>query len=117
MAEASCHCGAVRIQTPKPEQLAECNCSLCRRTGGRWAYFTPDEVSFRAGEGTTVGYVQGDRTLATHHCPGCGCTTHWVGLGDFSDRVAVNARLMSASDLEGVRVRRFDGADTWTFLD
>jgi hypothetical protein len=31
--------------------------------------------------------------------------------------MAVNARLMDPTDIEGVLVRRFDGASTWTYLD
>ena len=61
-------------------------------------------------------YIQGDRTLAVHHCATCGCITHWASLTG-ADRMAVNARLMEERDIEGVRVRRFDGAETWTYLD
>ena len=36
---ATCHCGAVRLQIPrKPRTLTDCNCSICRRYGTRWAY-------------------------------------------------------------------------------
>jgi hypothetical protein len=31
--------------------------------------------------------------------------------------MAVNMRMADPKDIEGVRIRRFDGADTWTFLD
>jgi len=110
--EAACHCGAVRIRAPVPAQISECNCSICRKLGSRWAYYSPAEVSIA---GSTAPYIHGDRTLATHHCPTCGCTTHWLGLDAYADRVAVNARLMSG--VENVPVRHFDGADTWTFLD
>ena len=65
MIEAACHCGAVRIQAPKPEQLIECNCSVCTKVGGRWAYFSPADVSV---VGETVGYEQGDRTLSMRFC-------------------------------------------------
>jgi len=62
--QGSCHCGAVRLTLPAaPEKATSCNCSLCRRSGGIWAYY----------EFGTV--------------------------------------------LESVVIRRFDGADTWTFLE
>lgn len=32
-------------------------------------------------------------------------------------RIAVNARMMSPEDIEGVKVRTFDGADTWKYID
>ncbi|HEV2673919.1 MAG TPA: GFA family protein [Aliidongia sp.] len=119
MIEASCHCGAVRIEIPEaPERLTECNCSMCRRLATRWAYYTRGQITIHKAPDATVAYAQGDRTLATHHCRVCGCTTHWEGIGpEYSERVAVNARLFEPADLEGIRVRRFDGADTWEFLD
>ncbi len=114
MIEASCHCGAVRLAIDQPPQmLTECNCSLCRRLGGLWAYYHPDQVRVT---GETVAYVQGDRTLQTHHCPSCGCTTHWRALDPNSTRMGVNTRLMAPQVLAGVTVRKLDGADTWEVL-
>ena len=113
--KGSCHCGAVKLEVPgTPDKLTACNCSLCRRIRGLWAYYPADEVKV---EGPTEAYVQGDRTLETHRCLTCGCTTHWLGLGENAARAAVNFAMMAPADVEGIRVRRFDGADTWTFLD
>jgi hypothetical protein len=119
MLEPSCHCGAVQIKVAaRPQQLTSCNCSLCRRLGTLWAYYHPDQVRITRGAGTTVAYVQGDRTLAVHHCPTCGCITHWEPTEKGrADRVAVNARLMEEQDIEGLPVRRFDGASSWEYLD
>lgn len=119
MVDASCHCGAVRFSVAeRPSRITSCNCSLCRRLGTLWAYYHPSQVVFTAGAGTTVPYVQGDRTLETHRCAACGCVTHWEGVDKAnSDRMGVNVRLMDPADIDGVPVRRFDGADTWTFLD
>ncbi len=115
MIEASCHCGAVRMEVARaPEQLTSCNCSLCRRIGGLWAYYHPDQVRRVAGE--TVAYVQGDRTLATHHCPVCGCTTHWQSLDPTAQRMGVNVRLMAPEVIAGLRVIKLDGADSWAVL-
>jgi hypothetical protein len=118
MIEASCHCGAVRMEVAeRPQQLTSCNCSICRRLGVLWAYYHPDQVTFLRGRGATVPYVQGDRTLAIHHCPTCGCVTHWESLKTEVDRMAVNAQLIDPAEIADVRVRRFDGASTWTYLD
>jgi hypothetical protein len=120
MIEASCHCGAIRLQVAtRPERLTSCNCSLCRRYGTLWAYYRPDQVTFAAGAGRSVPYIQGDKTLAVHHCPTCGCVTHWEGLieGRKEERMAVNARLMQPEDIANIPVRHFDGASTWTYLD
>ncbi len=119
MIEASCHCGAVTIQVPtRPERLTSCNCSICRRLGTLMAYYRPDEVVISCAAGATVPYIWGDKTLALHHCKICGCTTHWESLDpNQRERMGVNARLFDPAEIEGVRIRHFDGADTWTFLD
>ena len=120
MITASCHCGAVRIEIAEaPKRFTECNCSICRRLGTLWSYYTKDQVAFLMAPSATVGYAQGDKTLEIHHCRTCGCTTHWVSINPVEnpDRVAVNARLFDPADRAGIPVRHFDGADTWTFLD
>ena len=34
MLTATCHCGAVRVEVPeRPDTVADCRCSLCRRYG------------------------------------------------------------------------------------
>jgi len=117
--EGACHCGAVRFTvSERPDWLTDCNCSLCRRVGALWAHFPPGKVTIDAPQGGTIAYVQGDRTLATHSCRTCGCTTHWLPLQTAQfDRMAVNFRMCDPVDVAGIRVRRFDGADTWQFLD
>ena len=113
----TCHCGAVRIEVPTaPTVLTSCNCSICRRVGGLWAYYAPADVTIT---GPTVTYQSGDRTLDLHHCPTCGCTTHWTPIGDTpKNRMGVNMRLMDPEVVAAARIRRVDGAsDTWKELD
>lgn len=113
--EASCHCGAVRIEVERaPAELTSCNCSICRRLGTLWAYFAPAEVAVT---GPTATYCWGDRTLELHHCSTCGCTTHWTPTDPARQRMGVNARLMDPAVVDAARVRHLDGADTWQWLD
>ena len=120
MIEGACLCGGVRIEVPEaPDTVTSCNCSACRRTGSLWAYYSPDQVRI---DGETRGYGRRDipgqpePMLALHHCPTCGCITHWTPLNDVP-RMGVNVRLMAPEVLAAARVRRLDGADTWTYLD
>jgi hypothetical protein len=119
MIEASCHCGAVRLEIAQaPQSVTDCNCSICRRLGVLWAYYRPDEVAIVAGPGAATPYVWGDRMLAFHHCGVCGCATHWERLDKTkADRMGINARLLDPAVLAAARVRRLDGADTWTYFD
>jgi hypothetical protein len=72
----------------------------------------------RAAENATIAYVHGDRTLAMHSCKTCGCTTQWMGLdSNDASRMAVNFRMCDVDDISNIRIRNFDGADTWKFLD
>lgn len=120
MIEGACLCGrAGWILRGEPQNVTVCNCSACRRYGVIWAYGWLDHEITVTGE--TVEYLRGDRSLAFHHCAGCGCVTRWQGTraqADGRTRVAVNLRL--AKDPAAIRdlpVRHFDGADSWTDKD
>jgi hypothetical protein len=115
----SCHCGAVRLALPvAPEEATSCNCSMCRRTGGLWAYYPFGTVSIQGHPDNTEGYAWGDRTLTTFRCRHCGIVTHWEPLEPAPGaRHGVNLRNFEPVLLESVTVRRFDGADTWKMLD
>ena len=114
MIQATCHCGAVRLEIAKPpEKVTECNCSICRRYGALWAYYTTADVQVAPTSPPTDTYIWGDRMVLFHRCPTCGNLTHYTSANGDSDRVAVNARMMPLSADDPVPVRRFDGADSW----
>lgn len=115
----SCHCGAVRLTLPTaPEAGTSCNCSLCRRRGGLWAYYELGTVAIQGHPESTESYVWGDRTLKNFRCKNCGIPTHWEPMDpEAGARHGVNLRNFEPVLLAAVTVRRFDGADTWTFLD
>jgi len=117
MIEASCHCGAVKLTAQAaPAEVTECNCSICRRLAARWAYYTPSEVTLPR-PGSTQPYVWGDRMLAFHRCRTCGVTTHWQSLDGNQKRMAINARNFDGLDWNRIRIRHFDGANTWEYVD
>jgi hypothetical protein len=118
MLSGSCHCGAIRWSYEgTPEKLTDCNCSMCRRVAGLWAYGTEETITVTGGP--LIRYLQGDRSLAFCSCATCGCTTHWepVEGEPGGRRMAVNVRMADPAEWAGIRIRRFDGADTWAFLD
>ncbi len=101
-----------------PETATSCNCSLCRRTGGLWAYYALGEVAILGHPENTESYLWGDRTLLNFRCRTCGIATHWEPVERTPGaRHGVNLRNFEPSLLASVVVRRFDGADSWTFLD
>ena len=118
MIKGSCHCGAVTYEVDcLPEDFTDCNCSICRRYGAWWAYYSPKQVRFSPAVPVTDVYIWGDKMLEFHRCRACGCVTHWVSVDKTRDRMGVNARMMDLAVTKAVRVRRLDGADTWEFLD
>jgi len=118
MIEATCHCGAVRLEIDAaPKEVTDCNCSVCRRYGVLWAYYSPKQVRVVAGDGATDTYMWDDRSIRFHRCRICGCVTHWAAVDQGYDRMGVNARLMSPEILAPARVRRLDGANTGKYLD
>ncbi|MEQ1756556.1 MAG: GFA family protein [Micropepsaceae bacterium] len=119
MIEGSCHCGAIRfvfLQTP--EWLTRCNCSQCRRSAALWAHSTRENIKLTYAPDDAIHYVWGDKSLATVSCKRCGCTTHWENLDPSpTARMAVNTNMADPIVIKGLRIRLFDGADTWKFLN
>jgi hypothetical protein len=115
----ACHCGAVRLTLPShPEKATQCNCSLCRRVGGLWAYYELGTVKVEGHPEHTTDYVWGDKTLRTMRCAHCGCVTHWEPLApEAGARHGVNLNNFDPRLMAAVQVRRFDGAVTWAYLD
>ncbi len=115
----SCHCGAVRLTLPfAPTTATSCNCTLCRRVGGIWAYFDYGAVTIDGHPEYTESYLWGDRTLKTIRCKNCGIVTHWEPIEAVAGaRHGVNLRNFEPAFLDTVAVRHLDGADTWEFLD
>ncbi|HLY04510.1 MAG TPA: GFA family protein [Rhizomicrobium sp.] len=112
MIETSCHCGRVKLEVPEaPETVTDCNCSICRRYGVLWAYYSPKHVRIVAGADATHVYMWNGRSIEFHRCQTCGCVTHWAPVDRSVDRMGVNARLMVPEILARAQVRRFDGAN------
>lgn len=111
----TCHCGRVRLHVPKPPDfLHDCNCTLCAKTGARWAYFHPSEVEVAGG---TTAYVRQDKAEAgaeIRFCPACGTITHFTlveaAAARFGNSVmGVNMGLAEEAELAGVELRFPDG--------
>ena len=118
MLKLSCLCGQVALEVGKrPDYINECNCTLCSKSGARWAYFHPSEVGVA---GSTKGYSREDKAdpaAEVHFCPVCGSTTHYTltasAVSRFGNTVmGVNMALADESDLAGIELRYPDGR-TW----
>ena len=82
-----------------------------------WAHADADKIELTGVADSTIAYAWGDKTLAVHSCKCCGCTTHWTSLDpEVNPRGAVNCRVVDTADIIDLRIRDFDGADSWEYL-
>jgi hypothetical protein len=65
----------------------------------------------------TETYIWGDKTIEHIRCKHCGCVTHWLPLDPTDRHMAVNIRNFDPQVLDGLRIRRFDGAESWSYID
>ncbi|HUR87464.1 MAG TPA: GFA family protein [Ramlibacter sp.] len=118
--KGTCHCGSVEVTIPRaPEKGTICNCSMCRRYGAIWGHLLPRDVQVHAKPGSLEGYEWGEKSIRFMRCANCGCVTHYDLLqsqGD-DDTMCVNVRMFPPEAIGNIRIRRFDGADTWKYLE
>ncbi|WP_435448295.1 GFA family protein [Vibrio navarrensis] len=119
MITGRCHCGNVELSIPElTEAATSCNCSICSRYGAIWGYFTESDVEVKVGQAGLSSYCYGDKFINFNRCNECGCITHYTSTKPSpGSRLAVNYRMFPPSQASQVKVRLFDGADTWQFLD
>ncbi|WP_172295388.1 GFA family protein [Pseudoruegeria sp. HB172150] len=119
MLTGSCLCGAVTWRLAEtPDHATACNCTACRRYGSLWGYGYENEDLFV--DGPSGNYVRGDKELAFHFCNTCGCLTYWRGVEPGPDgrrRMAVNLRLAEPEAVADVKIKHFDGLDTWRTVE
>lgn len=109
--ELSCHCGNIRIKTEFPDQVTECNCSICRRYMSLWAYYEPGEPVIEIGPEGVQSYSWGDHELDFMRCSRCGCVTHYqTKPGQDKPVVAINFGMARAL-VSSVPIRYFNGAE------
>ncbi|KAJ5806536.1 glutathione-dependent formaldehyde-activating GFA [Penicillium pulvis] len=52
---STCHCGAITVVMPhQPEEINECQCTICRRYAAAWAYYKVNEVKIDIKEGAKL---------------------------------------------------------------
>ncbi len=107
-----CHCGRVRFEVEAAARLrvAECNCSICRRSGFLHLLVSRERFRLLGGEGDLTGYRFG--TGAANHlfCSACGVKSFYVPRSH-PDGYSVNARCLDRETVEAVEVFPFDGAN------
>ena len=117
MIDGSCHCSAVRWRFSRmPDSATACNCTVCRRYGGLWAYdYEGEGITV---SGSTRAYIRG-KAIEFHFCPRCGRVAFWRAQKldeEARRRIAVNLRLTEPGPVAHVPIDHFDGLDTFEDL-
>lgn len=115
---SSCACGNVEVRiAKKPDYIYDCNCNLCRKSGGAWGYFLTADISVT---GKTIPFERCDKpnpVVEIHSCYTCATTTHFVLTKNYKtknpsvDQVGVNMRLFDPEHLQGVEIHYPNGKD------
>lgn len=113
MIKAQCHCGNIELSVENlPDEFTQCNCSICRRLAAKWIYYKTDKVQVSHKNEPSQTYIWGDKCIAFHHCPECGCATHYSSVaGSDFDRIAINANMLDPNTIKNLKTRRFNGAE------
>jgi len=115
----NCHCGNISITSEKePETITRCNCSICNRYGAMWSYFTPEKLTIDIGALGSKSYSWGDKNINFIFCHSCGCITHYETTEKVTPKkIGVNTRMAPIESTRNIRIRDFDGADSWEYID
>lgn len=109
--KGQCHCGAVKITlAATPQEIIQCNCSLCRKTGWTGAFWNPEGVVVDAQPDELNSYVQGDKMITLWNCRVCGSHTHWTPITAPPDRMGINIKMFDPQQWQHLPVRAVDGA-------
>jgi len=110
--EGGCHCGKVRYSAELSlDNLINCNCSICGKTGSILAFVPEAQFESLAGDDILVDYQFGKKSIHHAFCPVCGVRPYAHGKGhDGSSMVAVNVRCLDGIDVHELKIgTRYDG--------
>ena len=112
MNRGGCHCGAVRFEVVAPAEIevADCNCSICRKAG--YLHLIVEKSRFRLLQGAEALATYRFNTGTAQHlfCKVCGIKSFYVPRSH-PDGYSVNARCLDPGTVQTMNVRAFDGAN------
>jgi len=127
----SCHCGANRIELPRPpERAAECNCTYCAKTGAVWGYYQPEDLRVISADEERI---YDPNNMNRHHfCGRCGGnlyndTPDWGSLYNMDGTlknpdgeqmptqrsIGINLRLADNFDWTVLEIEKLNGRNSW----
>lgn len=96
-----CHCGRVRFEVRAPARVdvADCNCSMCSKTGYLHLIVRAGDFKLLSGQDVLTTYTFNTGTAKHLFCSVCGIKSFYVPRSH-PDGFSVNARCLDAGTLE-----------------
>ena len=107
-----CHCGRVRFEVLAPAKLevADCNCSICRKSGYLHLIVPADRFTLISGREQLTTYTFNTRVAKHHFCAHCGVKSFYIPRSH-PDGVSVNARCIDSDTVAELSVTPFNGRE------
>ena len=107
-----CHCGRVRFEVRAPAKLevAECNCSICGKSGYLHLIVPADRFTLISGREALTTYTFNTRVAKHHFCAHCGIKSFYIPRSH-PDGVSVNARCIDSDTIAELSVIPFNGRE------
>ena len=105
-----CHCGRVRFEVTAPADLdvAECNCSICRKAGYLHLIVPAERFVLISGRDDLTTYSFNTGVAKHIFCSHCGVKSFYIPRSH-PDGVSVNARCIDSDTVTSMSVKPFDG--------
>jgi hypothetical protein len=107
-----CHCGRVRFEVVAPARIevADCNCSVCSKTGYLHLIVPADRFRLISGLESLTTYTFNTGVAKHHFCSVCGVKSFYVPRSH-PDGISVNARCLDPGTVESMSVAPFNGRE------
>jgi hypothetical protein len=107
-----CHCGRVRFEVLAPAkiQVADCNCSVCSKSGYLHLIVPAERFTLISGRDSLTTYTFNTQVARHHFCSVCGVKSFYVPRSH-PDGFSVNARCLDPGTIESMSVAPFNGRE------
>jgi hypothetical protein len=99
----------VKLEVSAPlDEVVDCNCSICVRTGFLHWYVQPEQVTLVEHSRAVSTYVWRSVGGGQHFCPICGIAVYRTST-QYPPPMALNARCIEDVDVSALTIRKHDG--------
>jgi len=107
-----CHCGRVRFEVVAPAdlQVADCNCTICAKSGYLHLIVPADRFKLLRGGDSLTTYSFNTHSAKHLFCAHCGIKSFYVPRSH-PDGFSVNARCLERTTVKSMSVTPFNGLE------